>query len=362
MADPQIILDAHLDIAYNTIMWKRDFAQGVYKQRQREANTDIPQKEGVITAALPEALLGRVGVVFGTLFTRPSTTAPNPADVKIGYSTPREAYQSARNQFDVYQKLADEHANITLIRTKAELESVLATWQDGIEFAQHKLGIVISMEGGDPILEPSQFEEWYAMGVRAVGPAWKETRYTAGTGRPGPLTPLGRELLEVMADLNAILDVSHMAQEACLEALDRYEGPIIASHSNARRFSDTDRHLNDDTIRRLVERDGVIGMPLYNPFLKNGWTPTDKKQAVTLGHVTASIDYICQLIGSAQHVGIGSDLDGGFGLNSTPAEIDTITDLHLIGSALNAKGYAPADINSILSGNFLRILRRSLPG
>lgn len=360
MAEPNIILDAHLDIAYNTILWGREFTQSVYKQRQREANTDIPQKEGVITVALPEALLGRVGVVFGTLFTSPATSASF-SDEKISYRTPREAYQHALDQWDVYQRLADQNGNIALIRTKAELESVLATWQEGVEFAQHKLGILISIEGGDSILEPSQFEEWYERGVRAVGPAWSGTRYSGGTGQPGPLTALGRELLEVMASFKAILDLSHMAQEAFLEAVERYEGTVIASHSNARRFSDTDRHLSDDMIRRLAERDGVMGIPMYNRFLKQDWTRTDRKDAVTLQQVAAAIDHICQLTGSARHVGIGSDLDGGFGLAATPAEIDTIGDLRLIEPVLQSRGYAPADIHNIMCGNFLRILRQTLP-
>ncbi len=156
-----------------------------------------------------------------------------------------------------------------------------------------------------------------------------------------------------------------MAQEAFLEATDRYEGSLIASHSNPRRFSDTDRHLNDDMIRRLAERDGVMGIALYNRFLKNGWSRSSgsRKQEVTVsGQVVAAIDYVCQLTGSARHVGIGSDFDGGFGVQSIPAEMDTISDLNLIGPALLARGYPAEDVANILSGNFLRILRKTLPG
>ncbi len=358
--DPRIILDAHLDIAMNVVLNRRDFLQSVYKQRQREAGTPVEKRDGIITVALPELLLGRIGIVFGTLFTSPAWSADF-VDDKISYRTPQEAYQRALAQIGVYQRLADEHANIELIRTQTDLERVLATWKDGTDFSQHHLGIVISIEGGDPIIEPPQFEEWYERGVRSVGPAWSETRYSGGTGRPGPLTPLGHELLEVMAAFNVILDVSHMSQEAYLEAVERYEGAIIASHSNARRFSDTDRHLNDDMIRRLAERGGVMGIPLYNRFLKPGWTRTDRKDEVTLDQVITAIDHICQLTGSAQHVGIGSDMDGGFGRSATPAEIDTISDLSLIEPLLRARGYEASDIAHILSGNFLRILRQTLP-
>jgi len=362
-SDPHIIIDAHLDIAYNVLRNKRNFMESVYAQRVREAGRPIETEEGSITVALPQALLGRVGIVFGTLFVSPAAS-PNFTDAQISYSTPREAYQRALAQLDVYQRLADEHESIVLIRTQAELTRVLASWETGKEFADHRLGVVLSMEGADPILEPQQFEEWYERGIRAVGLAWGETRYSAGTGHPGPLTDMGRELMEIMADFKAILDVSHMAQEAFFEALDRYEGTIIASHSNPRRFVNGDRHLSDDMIRRLAERDGVMGVVLYNRFLKQDWVRSSgsRKNEVTLDNqVIAAIDHICQITGSAQHVGIGSDLDGGFGLQSAPAEIDTLSDILLIETALRARGYAPTDIASILHGNFLRILRRTLP-
>lgn len=368
MPDPSIILDAHLDIAYNTLRNGRVFTDGVYKQRGREAQLSSAQIEhlgGVITVALPEMLLGRVGIAFGTLFVSPASNLEF-GDERISYSTPRQAHDRARTELSVYQRLADDGA-IILIRRQADLEQVLATWGEGTELADHRLGIVISIEGADPILEPRQFEEWYEWGVRAVGPAWAGTRYSGGVVgdvyQPGPLTSLGRELLEVMAGLNAILDLSHMAEEAFFEALDRFEGTLIASHSNARRFYDSPRNLSDDMIRKLAERGGVIGIPLYNRFLKQGWKPnSSRKGEVTLpGHVIPAIDYVCQLTGSAQHVGIGSDLDGGFGRQSIPAEFDTITDEHLIGPALRARGYSDADVAGILSGNFLRILRQTLP-
>ncbi len=363
MADPLFIFDAHLDIAYNTVRNGRDFGQSVYTQRKREVGHAIEMDEGTLTVALPEALLGRVGIAFGTLFVSPANSSTF-ADERISYRTPREAYQRALDQWDVYQRLADSDPRIALIRTQAELDKVLATWQVGREFEDHQFGIVMSMEGADPILEPAQFEEWYARGIRAVGLAWGQTRYSGGTSQPGPLTGLGRELLEVMASFNAILDVSHMAEEAFLEAVDRYEGTLIASHSNPRRLRNSDRHLSDDMIRRLAEREGVIGVVLFNAFLKEGWVRKSgsRKDEVTLDHnVVTAIDHICQITGSARHVGIGSDLDGGFGRQSSPVEIDTITDLRLIEPLLRGRGYAPEDIQNILCGNFLRVLRQTLP-
>jgi membrane dipeptidase len=227
------------------------------------------------------------------------------------------------------------------------------------------VGIVLLMEGGDPIREPKAFEEWYERGLRICGPAWTETRYTGGTSRfgrgSGPLTGLGRELLEVMQSFNAVLDVSHMSEAAFLESMDRYSGQIIASHSNPRRFRDSDRQLTDLMIRRLVEHDGVIGAVPFNSFLVNGYKYTDPKTDFSLSHYIGVIDHICQIAGSARHVGIGSDYDGGFGAAQIPAELDTIADLQLVGTALAQRGYSPEDIHAIFCGNFLRVLRATLP-
>ncbi len=361
MPDPKIILDAHLDIAYNTLLYGRDFTVSAYRQRQLEEGQPWVESEGIRTAALPEALIGRVGLTFGTLYVSPARRDQF-FDERVSYRTPEEAYQRALAQLDVYQQLADSRPNVRLVRNQGELTAVLETWREGRELGDHCFGIVVLMEGADPIVEPRQFEEWYERGVRLVGPAWSGTRYSGGTGAPGPLTALGRELLEVMASFNAVLDLSHMAEEAFLESVDRYPGTVIASHSNARKFCDTDRHLSDVMIRRLAERDGVMGIPIYNRFLKGGWKyGVNKKEEVTLHHVVAAIDHVCQLTGSAQHVGIGTDLDGGFGMLSTPAEIDTIADLRLIEPLLQARGYPADDIARILAGNFLRILNRTLP-
>jgi membrane dipeptidase len=360
--EPFIIVDAHEDIAYNTVNYRRDFTLSAHAKRRLEANTDIPKLTGSATIGLPDALLGRVALIFGTLFVAP-TWASQPMGIsgEVAYETPAQAYRFGLDQIDVYHRLADENERIVLVRTRADLGTVLATWAEGVEFDKHKVGIVLLMEGADPIPEPKAFEEWYERGVRIVGPAWSETRYSGGTQRPGPLTGLGRELLEVMESLNAILDLSHLAEEAYFEALDRYGGHIIASHSNPRRFRDSDRHLSDDMIRRLAERDGVMGVVPYNSFLSNTWKKNDSKTRVPLDTVVAAIDTICQLTGSARHVGVGSDFDGGFGAEHIPAELDTVSDLLLMQPLLATRGYTAEDIKAIFGGNFLRILRAALP-
>lgn len=349
------IVDAHQDIAYNTFIHGRDYRTPVLELRQREGET-----ESQATIALPDALLGRVALVFATLFVAPKGRWVASAD-DLTYSTPREAHDMALRQLDYYHRLVDEDPRLMLVTSQTDLDAVLATWAPDKETGDHRQGLVVLMEGADPILEPAQFAEWYDRGVRLVGTAWSETRYSGGTGAPGGLTHYGRDLLNVMAQYNTILDFSHMAEQAFYEAIEQYEGVVIASHSNPRRFVDSDRHLSDEMIRLLAERDGVMGVVLYNRFLKQGWTPQDGKQAVPLATVIDVIDYVCQLTGNARHIGIGSDFDGGFGAQSIPEGLDTVTDLLVIADALRERGYNEGDIDAIMGGNFTRQLRASLP-
>jgi membrane dipeptidase len=356
-----IIVDAHEDIAYNYLSFGRDYPAGALNIRRQEQNGENVQRNGYATVGLPDSILGRVGVVFATLFVAPAATSAGAAWDILTYKTPQEAYQLALRQMDYYQRLADENEKISLITTEADLDAVLATWADGTEVHEHKQGFVVLMEGADPILEPKQFEEWYERGARIVGLSWQQTRYAGGTGAPGPLTDLGRELLDVMAGFNVVLDLSHIAEAAYFEALERYQGQsIIASHSNPRRFCNTDRHLSDEMIRLLAERDGVMGIVMYNRFLSNTWKKGDPKQDIPLSTVIDAIDYVCQLTGSAAHVGIGTDFDGGFGAESIPEGLDTVTDLLSIGAALYDRGYATDDIDAILGKNMLRKLRPCL--
>ncbi len=353
------IVDGHEDIAYNALRFGRDYRVSVAEKRRAEAGTDHPN--GIATVGLPESMLGRVAVVCATIFTAPDSGSNRMLADSPRYKTPAEAYQLGTRQWEYYQRLTDETDRVQWVRTLAELDAVLETWKPGTEIADHRQGLVLLMENADPIVEPKQFEEWYERGVRIVGPAWTGTRYCGGTGMPGPLTDLGRDLLEVMAGFNAILDLSHMAEESFLEAVDRYPGVVIASHSNPRHFRDTDRHLTDDMILRLAERDGVMGIVPYNNFLSDDWKKGNPRSDVPFSLVLDAMDYVCQLTGSATHVGIGTDFDGGFGVENIPAGMDTITDLWKVGEGLRERGYVEADIEAILGGNMLRKLRQSLP-
>ena len=257
-----------------------------------------------------------------------------------------------------FKKRLNAIAQIALVGTRADLDGVLTSWEGEI----HQVGIVPLMEGADPIREPAEAEQWFERGVRLVGLSWQAgSRYAGGNAAPGPLTDAGRELLAVMADLGLILDVSHLAEEPLFEALDRFEGRMVASHANPRARVPGPRQLSDGMIRRLAERDGVIGIVPYNRFLRPGWAKGDPKHAVTVADVAAAVDHVCQVVGDAAHVGLGSDFDGGFGAESAPAEIDTVADLARFGPALAELGYSEEDITAVLGGNWLRVLRAALP-
>jgi membrane dipeptidase len=358
-----LIVDAHEDLAWNALTFGRDVTRSVADTRAAEANGDAPSRNGNTLLGLPEYLQGQVAVIFATLFAAPAKQQSGLWDAQ-SYRTPDEAYTLGGRQLDYYHRLADEHPEFVIVSNKAELERVVATW-NGPRKAGRRIGLVPLMEGADPIRTPEEVEEWFARGIRIIGLSWSATRYAGGTGEPGPLTPEGRRLLDLMADLGMILDVSHASDESCLEALDRYKGVVIASHANPRAlmkdFARPERLLTDDMIMRLAEAGGVIGIVPYNRFLKTDWTAAQGKAAITLDAVTAMIDHICQLTGSAAHVGIGSDFDGGFGVERVPAEIDTVADLQKLDPALTARGYSAADVAAILGGNWLNVLRRGLP-
>jgi membrane dipeptidase len=196
-----------------------------------------------------------------------------------------------------------------------------------------------------------------------IGLAWMKTRYSGGTGEPGPLTEAGYQLLDGMAEAGFSLDISHMDEKAVLQALDHFPGPIIASHANPQKLLDSNhnRFLSDRVLQGLIERDGIVGIVPYNRFLKRGWAKGDPRERVSLEDVAAHIDYVCQIAGDARHAGIGSDADGGFGLQSVPIEMDSVADLQKLIPILEKKGYADEEIQAILGGNWIGFLDDTLP-
>lgn len=361
-----MIVDGHEDIAPNVLLSGRDFTRSVAENRAREGDEPL---DGICSLALPELLQAGVGLVFGTLFTLPATAKlPSVLEHKQNraYQTIQQAHDMARRQLDYYYDLTARD-DVRLVTNRAELQQLRTDWQAGVDPQTGKsplVGIVPLIENADPVRTPDEVAWWYEQGVRLIGPAWQANRYTGGTSQPGPLTDLGRALLNQMADVGMILDTSHLAEESFWQALDRYEGVLIASHSNCRRLAPAevaDRHLSDRMIEALVERDAVIGVVLLNGFLNRSYYLGQPKDQTPLEMVVRHIDHICQIAGDAAHVAIGSDLDGGFGSEKMPRELDSVADLPKVGAALREHGYTDEHIAAIMGGNWLRTLERGLP-
>jgi membrane dipeptidase len=362
-----LIVDSHQDLAWNMLTFGRDYTKSVAETRRREAGTiQIGVKEDTLLG-YPDYRRGQVALIFATLFAAPERKRMGAWETMC-YRDFSEAHRLYSRQLDVYHRLVDEHPDLyRLIQNRNDLESHLSAWNTPDLPAESELpvGLVILMEGAEGILAPAELEDWWQHGVRLIGPAWAGTRYCGGTREPGPLTPEGFELLEAMSALGFTLDLSHMDEIAALQALDVYSGAIVASHSNARALlkgDDSNRHLNDRVILGLLERDGVIGIVPYNGFLQPGWIQGNSRENLTLQHIVAQIDAICQLAGDARHVGLGTDFDGGFGWQSVPHGIDTIADLQKLAPLLAEKGYTDQEITAILGENWLHLLRRTLPG
>jgi membrane dipeptidase len=261
-------------------------------------------------------------------------------------------------------RLAGDHPDMfRLLHTRRDLQAVLDHWQR-TDTDEHPVGLVVLMENAEGVRQPAELEEWWADGVRIIGPAWAGTRYCGGTREPGPLTPDGYALLKRMAEFGFVLDLSHMDAQAALQALDSYPRQVIASHGNALALlpgSESNRHLPDEVVRGLITRDGVIGVMPVNNFLMVDWKNRGGRAAVSIDLLVAQIDYICQMAGDARHVGLGSDFDGGFGLGSVPVELDTIADLQMMAPRLAHKGYTEVDIAAVLGQNWLGVLQNNLP-
>lgn len=361
-----LIIDSHQDLAWNMLTFGRDYTRSIDETRRMEAGTHVPARNGDSLIGWPEYQRGRVAVVFSTLFVSPARKKEE-GDV-LFYTDSHSAHRLYLDQIDVYRKLADSHPDkFRLIATTPELDSVIEHWSTPeLDPGGHPVGLVYLMEGADGIRSPHELSGWWDMGLRMIGLAWAGTRYCGGTGEPGPLTDEGRQLISEMADYNFILDLSHMDEAAAYESLDRYEGPVMVTHANCAallRGFETNRHLSDDVIRGLIKRGGVIGVIPLNTFLKVGWLRRNgsRRDEVPLDALIAHIDHICQLAGNSHHAAIGSDFDGGFGLQSIPSELDSVADLPLVAQKLMERGYSETDAANVLGGNWLGFLRKNLP-
>ena len=353
-----LIIDSHLDLAWNALQWNRDITQSVYTLRVQEAG--ISGKGRTLnTVALPELRSGRVALCFATLLARSTGQISHHVD----YLSPAQAHGAARGQLAYYRAL-EQMGQIRIITDAASLNSHIAAWEGWEQNPDQPPplpGFVISMESADPILSPDVLEEWQQLGVRIIGPAhYGMGRYAGGTSVENGLTDLGIHLLAEMQRLGVLLDMTHFSDRAFWQALERYPGLVIASHNNCRALVPHQRQFEDRQLQAIFERGGVIGVAFDTWMLQPGWIrDVSSNKDVTLANVVDHIDYICQLAGNADHAAIGSDLDGGFGREQSPSDLDTIADLQKIVGLLSARGYTQDNIAAIMHRNWLRVLRKA---
>ncbi len=346
------IVDGHLDLAENATIFGRDLTASAAEIRAAEKRTSRQAM-----ASLPELERGGVAVVCATV-TPGFLAADVGADFQPQsalYRTAQEAEAQALKQIALYQRWEKER-RIRLLGSVANLEDHLRLWKD-----DRTPGLVLLMEGADPIVEVADLPRWWERGLRMIGLTYGDTKYGTGVAggraepKAGGLTADGFALLESMAELGFAWDISHLAEEGIWQGLEMNFPHVCASHANARALTPTNRHLSDDVIRAVAGRGGVIGLVLYNGFLEPRWRG-DRSTRVSLSdQLRKQAQYTAGLAGW-DHVGIGSDLDGGFGKEESPVEIDTVADLHRIGSVV------PPDARAaVLGENWLRFLRASLP-
>lgn len=353
-----LIIDGHLDLAWNALQWNRDLQTSVYTIRARESQLSGAGR-GQGTVALPDMRTGRIALCFATLLARSTGRAIQNLD----YSSPLQAYGAAQGQLAYYCAL-QEAGEVRIISNSTELYDHLEDWEKwemNTALSQPVPGLVLSMESADPIQSPDQLPVWKEAGVRIVGPAhYGPGRYAGGTSTEFGLTSMGRDLLHEMDELGLSLDLTHLSDKAFWEALELFDGTVLASHNNCRALVPHQRQLDDRQIRAILERAGVVGVACDNWMLRFGWVRGAKDNgSVRLMDVTDHIDHICQLAGDSQHAAIGSDLDGGFGREQSPTDLDTIADLQKIADILSGRGYSDQDVNAIMHGNWLRLLQQA---
>ncbi len=349
------IFDAHLDLAMNALEWNRDLRLSVSEIREREKGMDDKPDRGKNTVSLEAMREGNIGLCMATQIARyVKKGSPLP-----GWQSQHQAWAQTQGQLAWY-KTMEAAGEMIQIKNIEGLEAHLKLWKTD---APHKpIGYILSLEGADSIVDLSYLEKSYESGLRAIGPAhYGPGIYAHGTDSVGGIGQKGRDLLKKMEALNIILDATHLCDKSFWETMEVYNGPVWASHNNCRTLVNHNRQFSDEQIKELIKRDAVIGVALDAWMMVPNWVrgkSTPKEMNVTLEIAIDNIDHICQLAGNTDHVGIGTDLDGAFGKEQSPWDLDTIADLQKIPDLLKKRGYDPSDIEKIMNQNFIDFLRK----
>jgi membrane dipeptidase len=349
------VIDAHLDLSMNAMEWNRDLRKPVNEINEREKQlTDKPDR-GKATVSFPELRKGNIGLVVATQIARyvaPSNPLP-------GWDSPEQAWAQTQAQLAWY-KTMEEDREIIQIKNLLSLEKHIALWSDGNDNRQKPIGYILSLEGADSLITIQHIERAWNYGLRAIGPAhYGEGRYANGTDSSGLMHSKGIALLKEMERLNIILDATHLCDDAFWQALDNFNGSVWASHNNVRAIVNHNRQFSNEQIKALIERGAVIGGALDAWMMVPDWQrgiSAPKEMNCNLEKIVDHYDHICQIAGNALHIGIGTDLDGGYGREQCPYDLETIADLQRLPSLFYNRGYSNEDVENIMYGNWLRFL------
>ena len=354
----KFIFDSHLDLSMNALEWNRDFRLPVNSIREREANMEDLPDRGRGTVSFPSLRKGNIGLCVATLIARyvkPENSLP-------GWNSPEQAWAQTQGQLAWYNEM-ESQKELFQIKTAKQLAEHLKTWQDNR--LNTTIGYILSLEGADSIVSMNHLEIMYQKGLRAIGPAhYGPGTYAFGTDSSGGIGKKGKTLLRKIQELNLILDVTHLCDKSFWETIEVYKGPIWASHSNCRELVPNERQFEDNQIKVLLERDAIIGMAFDAWMMIPGWQrgiSNPKSSGLIIESIVNHIDHICQLAGNSKHIMIGSDLDGGFGKEQCPSDLNTIADLQKLDNILAKRGYSENDIQNILSKNGISFLLKNLP-
>lgn len=352
------IIDAHLDLSMNAMEWNRDLRQSVFDIRKTEQGlTDKPDRSKG-TVALPELRKANIGLVVATQIARyiePGSPLP-------GWHSPEQAWAQTQAQLAWY-KAMEEEGEMVMIKDLSSLKKHVTVWMNDEDNENKTVGYILSLEGADSLITLKHLETAYKYGLRAVGPAhYGVGRYANGTDATGKMNANGLALLKKMEDLNIILDATHLCDDAFWQAMDHFHGHMWASHNNCRSLVNHNRQFSDEMIKTLVEKNAVIGVALDAWMMVPNWqrkVSTAEGMQCNLEKIIDHIDHICQLAGNSLHVGIGSDLDGAFGKEQCPYDLETIEDLQNLVPLLHKRGYNSDDIENIMHRNWLRFLEEA---
>ncbi|MHA8060723.1 dipeptidase [Aquirufa beregesia] len=352
-----LLFDAHLDLSMNALEWNRDLRSSLKDINDREKGMIDKPDRGNAVISLDELRTGNIGIVVATQIARyvdKSSTLP-------GWHSPEQAWAQTQGQL-AYYKALETLGELSPIRNWEELQNHLTYWNSSQD-SKKKIGYILSLEGADSIITVDHLDIAYNYGLRALGPAhYGPGRYAQGTNATGGLGENGRALLTRMQQLGIILDATHLCDDSFWEAMEHYDGPVWASHHNCRVLVDHNRQFTDEQFKELIRRDAVIGMPLDAWMMVSNWVrgvSTPQNMQVSLNTMIDHLDHICQIAGNTDHVGLGTDLDGGFGTEQCPYDIQSIADLQKIPHLLSNRGYSEHDIEKICHKNWIGFLEKN---